>query len=80
MPRDLSTVIGCLINLVPATEASIHASLRALQTSTHYTAPEQMVMRWKQLIQICEENIGEPKLPWQLAVSGVVSDQPVQWQ
>lgn len=69
--RDLVEVLDAIIAEIPASETRALTSIKAVQASAKFTAPEIMSARWNQAAAILEHDIGEPKEDWQKKVAAI---------
>ena len=72
MARDIIEVIDRLLGIVPEGETGLRAGLNSVKQSALFTAPEMMTIRWRRLGEVLQEEIGQPREPWQVEVGEIV--------
>lgn len=74
--RKLSEVIHAMIAEIPEQESDLTQSLKKVEESAIYAAPENMV-HWQRVREILMKNFGEkPTLDWQCSVVAIWTDKP----
>lgn len=74
--RPIWDVCQAIKNIIPSTlikKPQIVAKIEKVERDAGYTAPEAMYIRWEQLVRVLQEEIGPPKLEWQLTIARVAS-------
>lgn len=67
--RNLDTVIRNILKIVPADEKQLIGALRDNLSSVEFSSPEMLSFWWNEVADTLMEEIGEPKLGWQLKVA-----------
>jgi hypothetical protein len=55
--RDIGAVIDAMVQTLPATEADLKARLLRVAEDAAFTAPERMVARWAELVEVFNASI-----------------------
>jgi hypothetical protein len=75
MSRDISTIIGVLLNVIPTTEQGLRNILASVQSSAPYTAPEAYAVLWERLQGPLAKHCAPLTQPWHAIALSVFSDR-----
>jgi len=75
--RNLPIVIEAIVEEIPAdTQGDLISSLKDIQSSAAYAAPEGMRMWWGMLMEALDSSLPfPPETPWQEKVLAIVKDE-----
>ncbi len=73
--RDIRKVIEQMLASIPADQVDLIARLHWVEKGIAYCPPEHLPDLWATCHHILMEEIGEPKLDWQIAVEAIFSDR-----
>ena len=76
--RPIDRVLEAIYKQIPPDfkyKITIRIAFDEIISSTRYTAPEAMCLRWNQTAEILMDYIPEPKLSWQTTIAKLFSGE-----
>jgi hypothetical protein len=70
-PRDLCEVIDNILKYVPDSRPGLKVSLRLVQESSKYRAPEIMSWSWREAESVLSKEIPAPAEEWERRVQDI---------
>lgn len=73
--RNFHSVIDQLCAVIPKDALQLRARLYTINQDAAFRPPEGQFQSWKDLRDVLTEEIGPPKLDWQIEVGRIVRDE-----